>query len=64
MPLDRMLIESESPFMVPATHRGKRNRPSYMVETMKFIAELRELPEEEVAETLYENSRRLFNITS
>ncbi|NBF39893.1 MAG: YchF/TatD family DNA exonuclease [Spirochaetes bacterium] len=62
MPLDRILIESESPFMVPAAHRGKRNRPSYLVETLKFIAELREQPEEEVAEALYENSRRLFNI--
>jgi TatD DNase family protein len=64
MPLDRMLIESESPFMVPAAHRGKRNRPSYMVETLKFVAELREQPEEEVADTLYENTRRLFNISS
>ncbi|MFP4372721.1 MAG: TatD family hydrolase [Spirochaetaceae bacterium] len=62
MPLDRILIESESPFMVPAAHRGKRNRPSYLVETLKFIAEIREEPEEEIAEALYENSKRLFNI--
>ena len=62
MPLDRILIESESPFMVPAAHRGKRNRPSYLVETLKFIAELREQPEEEIAEALYENSLKLFNI--
>lgn len=62
MPLDRILIESESPFMVPAAYRGKRNRPSYLVETLKFIAELREQPEEEVSEALYENSLRLFNI--
>lgn len=63
MPLDRILIESESPFMVPAAHRGKRNRPSYLVETLKFLAELREQPEEEIAEALYENTRRLFGIT-
>jgi len=63
MPLDRILIESESPFMVPAAHRGKRNRPSYLVETLKFIAELREQPEEEIAEALYENSLKLFNIS-
>jgi TatD DNase family protein len=62
MPLDRMLIESESPFMVPAAYRGKRNRPSYLPETVKFIAELREEPVEEVADTLYENTLRLFNI--
>ena len=63
MPLDRILIESESPFMVPAAHRGKRNRPSYLVETLKFIAELREQPEEEIAEALYQNSLKLFNIS-
>ncbi|NBB90471.1 MAG: YchF/TatD family DNA exonuclease [Spirochaetes bacterium] len=62
MPLDRILIESESPFMVPAAHRGKRNRPSYLVETLKFVAELRDQPEEEVAEALYQNSLSLFNI--
>ena len=62
MPLDRILIESESPFMVPAAHRGKRNRPSYLVETLKFVAELRDQPEEEVAEALYQNSLSFFNI--
>lgn len=62
IPLDRMLIESESPFMVPAAHRGKRNRPSYLAETAKFIAELREQPVEELSEALYENTKRLFNI--
>ena len=50
MPLDRMLIESESPFMVPATYRGKRNKPSYIGETAAFIAEMRELEVEELAE--------------
>lgn len=62
MPLDRMLVETESPFMVPAAHRGKRNKPSYLSETVNFIAELRELPVEEIAETLYENSLRFFGI--
>jgi len=62
IPLDRMLIESEAPFMVPAIYRGKRNRPSYLIETAKFIAELRGLPVEELAETLTQNSLRFFNI--
>ncbi|HUX20660.1 MAG TPA: TatD family hydrolase, partial [Spirochaetia bacterium] len=48
MPLDRMLIESESPFMVPAAYRGKRNKPSYIHATAEFVAELREQPVEEV----------------
>lgn len=62
MPLERMLIETESPFMVPAKYRGKRNRPSYLGATAEFIAELREEPLEEVAETLYNNSLSFFGI--
>jgi TatD DNase family protein len=62
MPLDRMLIETESPFMVPAAYRGKRNKPSYIVETAKFIAELREITIEELSEALYDNSLRFFGL--
>lgn len=62
MPLERMLIETESPFMVPAKYRGKRNRPSYLDATAEFIAELREEPLEEVTETLYTNSLTFFGI--
>ncbi len=62
MPLDRMLIESEAPFMVPAAYRGQRNRPSYLIETARFIAELREMDVEEVSEQLYQNSCRLFGL--
>ncbi len=64
MPIERMLIESESPFMVPASHRGQRNRPSYLPETLSFLAELRDMPEDELAEQLYENACRFFGITS
>lgn len=62
MPLDRILIESESPFMVPATYRGKRNKPAYLEVTAKFLAELRDEPEEEVLLALWENAKRFFNI--
>ncbi len=62
MPLERMLIETESPFMVPAKYRGKRNRPSYLGATAEFVAELREEPLEEVTETLYNNSLTFFGI--
>ncbi len=62
MPVERMLIETESPFMVPALYRGKRNKPSYLVETAKFIAELRGVTLEEMAETLTVNSLSFFHI--
>jgi TatD DNase family protein len=64
MPVERMLIESESPFMVPSAYRGKRNKPAYLGENLKFLAELRELPEEELGEQLFENSLRFFGISS
>ncbi len=63
MPIDRMLIESESPFMVPAAHRGKRNRPAYMAETAAFIAELRGMTVEELSERTWQNSVTFFGLT-
>jgi len=63
MPLERMLIESESPFMVPAAYRGKRNKPSYLKETAAFIAELRGMPLEELTEILFRNSLTFFGIS-
>ena len=62
MPLDRMLIETESPFMVPSVYRGKRNKPSFLGATAEFIAELRDMQVEELADILYQNSVRFFNI--
>ena len=64
LPLDRILIESESPFMVPSAFRGKRNKPSYLKATAEFIAELREEDVEDVSATLYENSLRFFGLNS
>ena len=63
MPLDRMLIETESPFMVPSSYRGKRNKPAYLRETALFIAELRGEDPEAVCQTLFQNSRDFFKIT-
>ncbi len=62
IPLERMLIESESPFMVPSAYRGKRNKPSYLGATAQFIAELRDMDVEELAEILYSNSLTFFGI--
>jgi TatD DNase family protein len=48
--------------MVPSTYRGRRNRPAYLAETAKFISSLREMPVEELAETIYQNSLRFFGL--
>jgi TatD DNase family protein len=62
LPLDRILIESESPFMVPAEYRGKRNMPKYLPTTAHFLAEMLEMDEEELASVLWENSNRFFGL--
>jgi TatD DNase family protein len=62
LPLDRILIESESPFMVPADYRGKRNMPKYLPITGRFMAEMLEMEEEALAAQLWENSNRFFGL--
>jgi TatD DNase family protein len=57
-----MLIESESPFMIPTQYRGKRNKPLYIHSTLEFIAELRGMEAEELADILYQNSLRVFGL--
>ena len=64
LPVDRILIESESPFMVPADYRGKRNMPKYLPITARFLAEMLEMDDEELAATLWENSNRFFGLPS
>jgi TatD DNase family protein len=62
LPIERILIESESPFMVPADHRGKRNMPKYLPITARFLAEMLEMDEEELGAILWENANRFFGL--
>ncbi|MDR2210393.1 MAG: TatD family hydrolase [Spirochaetaceae bacterium] len=62
LPQDRLLIESESPFMVPADFRGKRNMPKYLPITARFMAEMLEMSEEKLADQLWENANRFFGL--
>jgi TatD DNase family protein len=62
LPLDRILIESESPFMVPAEHRGKRNMPEFLPITARFMAAMLEMDGEELAAKLWENANRFFGL--
>ncbi|MFZ3011682.1 MAG: TatD family hydrolase [Minisyncoccia bacterium] len=61
-PLDRIMSETDAPYVAPVPHRGKRNEPVYVKETVKKIAEIKNLPEAEVAEALIANAKRLFKI--
>jgi TatD DNase family protein len=60
MPMDRMLIETDSPYLAPVPHRGKTNNPSYVPWVARQIAQVRGLSEEEVGQQTSSNFDRLF----
>lgn len=62
VPLDKMLVETDAPYLAPVPYRGKRNEPGYTRYVAEKIAELRELPFERIAEHTWQNAHRLFRI--
>jgi TatD DNase family protein len=62
LPPERIVIESEAPFMTPYTYKGERNKPAYIIETALALSEIRETYLEELCETLYANSLRAFSL--
>jgi len=62
IPLDRMLTETDSPFLAPQGRRGKRNEPAFVVEVAQILANVRDLAAEEVAAATAANFRRLFKL--
>ena len=62
MPLDRLLVETDSPYLTPTPYRGKRNEPAYVRLVVEEIARLRGISIEEVAAITVENTRRVFGI--
>lgn len=62
MPLDRIMIETDAPYVAPSPYRGKRNEPLYVAEVAKRIAELRGISYDEVADITTKNAIQLFNL--
>ena len=62
VPLDKLLIETDCPYLTPAPNRGKRNEPSYVVYTGKKICEELGIDEEDFKKQLNENYHRLFRL--
>ena len=63
IPLNRLLLETDAPFLAPIPHRGKRNEPSYIVHTAQKIAKLRGISFEEVSYQTSKNICELFNLS-
>ena len=63
-PLDRIFIETDSPYLAPVPHRGKRNEPAFVVESARQIGQLRNLATEEIGRQTSENFRRFFGLTA
>ncbi len=60
VPLERLLVETDCPYLAPQSRRGKRNEPAYVIETARRLAELRGMPAPEMEQITAENARRLF----
>lgn len=58
--LDRLVIETDGPYLTPAPYRGKRNEPAYLTYILEQICELRDESKEEIEKTIYNNSFELF----
>ena len=60
VPLDRLLVETDSPFLAPVPMRGNENEPAFIVHTVKFLADLLSVPAEELAARTFANAVALF----
>jgi len=62
VPLDRLLIETDTPYLAPQSKRGKRNEPSYLPDTASLIASLKGVPVEQLVEATTQNAYRFFRL--
>jgi len=62
VPLDRLLIETDSPYLAPVPHRGKVNQPAWVSHVAQYVAELKGIPVEDLGEITSRNFHQLFNI--
>lgn len=62
VPLDRVIFETDAPYLAPKPHRGKENQPTYIHEIAEFFSKKRDIPLAEISKITTENVRKIFNI--
>ena len=64
IPLDRLLVETDAPYLAPVPHRGKRNEPSFVVDTARLLADIKAISQQELADVTTQNFFNLFSKAS
>ena len=62
IPMDRIVLETDAPYLSPVPHRGKRNEPAFMVATAQKIADIYQIPLETLSENTTTNTKKLFGL--
>ena len=62
VPLDKLLVETDAPYLAPVPYRGKLNNSVYMQKTVEMVAEVHSISYDDMAKITRENAKRLFNI--
>ena len=62
IPMDRILSETDAPYVSPVPYRGKRNEPAYVIEVVKKLAELKNIEVEEMEDQIFKNAKNIFRI--
>jgi TatD DNase family protein len=63
VPLDRILVETDAPFLAPPPYRGKRNEPAWVVRVLEVLAEVRGMPMRDLGLAAARNTERLYRIS-
>ena len=63
IPLENLLVETDSPYLAPSPHRGKSNEPSYIVHTIEKLSKIKKISKENVINNTTNNFKRLFNLS-
>ena len=63
VPLDRFMLETDSPYLAPQAKRGQQNEPAYVEYVAQGVADIRGMPYDDVARITTQNAKRFFNLT-